>query len=121
MSVARPRGQRLDSVPEHLSVLSYNLLAPLYVRPIDERTGGVQPFAAFEWAADTDLDWSRRQPRLLSDLTSSRADIICLQEVQYERSDDEFVLPEWLRLRATVALCPGRKNSGRSRRGTHAC
>ena len=109
MSVARPRGQRLDSVPEHLSVLSYNLLAPLYVRPIDERTGGVQPFAAFEWAADADLDWSRRQPRLLSDLTSSRADIICLQEVQYERSDDEFVLPEWLRLEGYGCAVPGQK------------
>jgi len=32
--------------PCDLAVASYNLLAPLYVRPVDERTGGVQPFAA---------------------------------------------------------------------------
>ena len=47
-----------------LSVLSYNLLAPLYVRPVDRRTGGVQSFAAFEWASDAALDWATRQPKL---------------------------------------------------------
>ena len=34
------------TVPSSLSVVSYNLLAPLYVRPIDARTGCVQAFAA---------------------------------------------------------------------------
>eukprot|EP00966_Prymnesium_polylepis_P006392 146432-Prymnesium_polylepis.1 len=72
----------LDACLTRLSVLSYNLLAPLYVRPIDERTGSVQSFAAFEWAepAAERLDWSSRQPRLLAELQASRADVICLQE-----------------------------------------
>ena len=37
-----PKGTPLDSNPAHFSVVSYNLLAPLYVRPLDTRTGRVQ-------------------------------------------------------------------------------
>ena len=84
-----------------LSVLSYNLLAPLYVRPVDERTGNVQDFAAFQWAepAALRLDWAVRQPRLEAELVASKADLICLQEVQYEADPTgEFVLPAWLLL-----------------------
>ena len=83
-----------------LSVVSYNLLAPLYVRPIDSRTGGIQAFAAFQWAepADEVLTWQVRRPRLHSQLVSSKADVICLQEVQFDAGDDGFSLPEWLRL-----------------------
>ena len=33
-----------------LSVLSYNLLAPLFVRTVDLRTGEPQDYAAFAWA-----------------------------------------------------------------------
>jgi hypothetical protein len=33
-------------------VLSYNLLAPAFVRPIDLRTGAVQSYAAFEWVSE---------------------------------------------------------------------
>ena len=42
-------------------VLSYNLLAPAFVRPIDLRTGAIQPFAAFQWVSeDVDvLSWAR--------------------------------------------------------------
>ena len=72
-----------------------------YVRPIDERTGSVQSFAAFEWAepAAQRLDWAARQPMLEAELRASRADVICLQEVQYEASEDgTFALPDWLRL-----------------------
>ena len=42
------------AAPPCLSVVSYNLLAPLYVRPIDKRTGGIQAFAAFQWAEPAD-------------------------------------------------------------------
>jgi hypothetical protein len=42
--------------PLLLSVASYNLLAPVYVRPHDKRTGGIQPFAAFEWVTDNDSE-----------------------------------------------------------------
>lgn len=75
----------------YLSVVSSNLLAPLYVRPYDKRTGGIQPFAAFEWISkeDTsdilDMDGGRGK-RLLNNLRSCKADVICLQELQLERS-----------------------------------
>ena len=53
-----PKGSPFN--PAALSVVSYNLLAPLYVRPLDARTGCVQAFAAFQWAepADEVLDLS---------------------------------------------------------------
>ena len=35
-----------------VEVLSYNLLAPAFVRPIDLRTGEIQPFAAFQWVSE---------------------------------------------------------------------
>ena len=96
----------------YLSIASFNLLAPLYVRPHDLRTGGVQPFAAFEWISGEDtpevLNMVRRGPRLLQALRSCRADCICLQELQLERtraaadendgaSKGPFVLPRWIR------------------------
>lgn len=82
-----------------LTVLSYNLLAPLYVRPIDQRTGSVQSFAAFEWSDASSLDWDVRRPALLRELIGSSADLICLQEVQFDKGvDGGFALPEWLRL-----------------------
>ena len=99
-----PRGTSLRTSASQLSVLSYNLLADIYVRPIDERTGCIQEFAAFRWAepADVVLAWKARMPRLLAELQACEADILCLQEVQYETmaTDDEtkttYVLPEWL-------------------------
>ena len=96
-----PFNTSLDS--PHLSVLSYNVLAPIYVRPIDSRTGAVQAFAAFEWCGEGDglLDFAIRCPRLLAEIQAAAADIVCLQEVQFEsRSgghDSGFGLPAWLR------------------------
>eukprot|EP00403_Amphidinium_massartii_P001689 CAMPEP_0178378412 /NCGR_PEP_ID=MMETSP0689_2-20121128/4415_1 /TAXON_ID=160604 /ORGANISM="Amphidinium massartii, Strain CS-259" /LENGTH=516 /DNA_ID=CAMNT_0019998485 /DNA_START=240 /DNA_END=1787 /DNA_ORIENTATION=- len=96
-----PKGTPLDGELGNVSVMSYNLLAPLFVRPIDLRTGAVQPFAAFQWAepANEVLDWEVRQPRLLAELKASGADVLCLQEVQFERLEgsEEFGLPSWLR------------------------
>ena len=37
-----------DNTNNCISVASFNLLAPLYIRPVDQRTGKVQPFASFE-------------------------------------------------------------------------
>lgn len=77
----------------------------------------VQPWAAFEWSepAEEVLVWSARQPKLLAELQRATADVICLQEVQFERvpvdaADEvtathgaktkteapEFQLPRWL-------------------------
>ena len=109
------RGSLLTA-PERLTIASYNLLAPIYVRPIDERTGTVQGFAAFEWASAEDLDWERRRPRLLAELEASKADVICLQEVQFERipgkaddDEDEYVLPSYLRLDNYECILPDKR------------
>ena len=123
-ALARPRGTRLDSDPSRLSVLSYNLLAPLYVRPIDQRTGGVQAFAAFQWASDEDLEWGTRRAKLRWELESAGADVICLQEVQFEwekkgaaAGDHQqdggdsglFKLPRWLRIPGYRVRIPGQR------------
>jgi len=94
-----------------LSIVSYNVLAPVYVRPIDKRTGKIQPFAAFENVADDKshevLSIEKRGPKLLDILTKCGADAICLQELQLERGshDDsdgdeeghaDYVLPQWI-------------------------
>ena len=78
----------IEDANAQLSVLSYNTLAPLYVRPIDKRTGKVQDFAAFEWAepAAEVLAWESRAPRLLAEIEQSKADVIALQELQFERA-----------------------------------
>lgn len=99
MAEVQPRGTPLDKDPAKLSLLSYNLLAPAFVRPIDKRTGDIQPFAAFQWAepASEVLDWDVRRPRLLALLSEARADILCLQEVQFDSAaDGSFLLPAWL-------------------------
>ena len=57
-----PKGTRT------ITVASYNLLAPVYVRPIDKRTGCVQPFAAFAWVPDAEIAWPTRSQRLREQL-----------------------------------------------------
>lgn len=87
----------------YLSVASFNPLVDVDVRPHDKRTGGIQPFAAFEWISEADskdvLEIESRGPRLLASLLNSQADVLCLQELQLERnvSNNEFVLPKWIR------------------------
>ena len=41
--------------------------------------------------------------RILDFLRASRADVVCLQEVQFERSGGTFVLPAWLALEGYAA------------------
>lgn len=108
-----PYGTQLEVTSSNtISVASFNLLAPLYIRPIDQRTGKVQPFAAFEWVKDDDLLRNEtRLPRLLTCLESCGTDFICVQELQLERGRTEdhnipsetnekrqpFVLPAWIK------------------------
>ncbi len=76
-----------------VSIASYNLLAPLYIRPIDKRTGQVQPFASFEWISPENseriLGDEGRLPKLLQSLRSCQCDFICVQELQLERDEDQ--------------------------------
>ena len=95
-------------------MLSWNILAPVYVRPIDTRTGCVQAFAAFAWAepASERLDWDVRRTRVSALLARSRADVICLQEVQFSPDEDgTYSAPAWLRAALPeYAVCiPGQK------------
>lgn len=69
--VTLPRGSPLDGDAGCLSVVSYNLLAPLYVRPIDNRTGEVQSFAAYAWSTD---EVSSTHTTLVLRLCDSRTD-----------------------------------------------
>eukprot|EP00984_Skeletonema_dohrnii_P018664 scaffold8765_cov114-Skeletonema_dohrnii-CCMP3373.AAC.6 len=105
-----PYGTRLvTSSSDIISISSFNLLAPLYVRPIDQRTGEIQPFAAFEWVKDDDLLRNEtRLPRLLTCLENCGTDFICVQELQLERAEESlspsssdtrppFVLPSWIK------------------------
>jgi hypothetical protein len=109
------KGDPLNGDPALLSVMSYNLLAPLYVRPVDERTGKVQAFAAFEWAepAEEVLAWDKRRPRLRQELEQGNADVICLQEVQFETEEEPgadgkvvHILPKWLQLEGYDTVIP---------------
>ncbi|KAL3782083.1 hypothetical protein ACHAWO_005753 [Cyclotella atomus] len=76
--------------PNAISISSFNLLAPLYIRPIDARTGKVQPFASFDWISEDDSDEilgdGVRLPKLLKRLQSCESDFICVQELQLERN-----------------------------------
>lgn len=92
LSAARPK-LSCSLIASWWKVLSYNLLAPAFVRPIDLRTGAVQPFAAFQWVKEAqlgkswlllgqeDLDWEARQKKILEQLRSWRADAARLRTV----------------------------------------
>jgi endonuclease/exonuclease/phosphatase family metal-dependent hydrolase len=88
----------LSSLQGDLVVASYNLLAPCFVRPVDTRTGCVQEFAAFKWCDDAVLDWRRRRDALATSLRqiAQHCDVICLQEVEFEKDGDKRVPPAWL-------------------------
>ena len=91
-SMLTTAGNNNDNV---ISVASFNLLAPLYIRPIDQRTGKVQPFASFDWISEDDTDRilgnEHRLPRLLHSLQSCECDFICVQELQLEREEESKV------------------------------
>ena len=56
---------------QQLSVVSWNLLAPIFATP-----------AKYPWATASDLDWRNRQAKIVSLLGEIDADVICLQEVE---------------------------------------
>lgn len=76
-----------------LRILSYNLLAPLFVgRP------GL-PFSFFSHVALEHLDWASRRSRIEARLRRAGAELVCLQEVEYEPGGDDalpWVPPGWL-------------------------
>ena len=69
---------------EAFKVVTYNLLADKYA------IGGHHRYCPEEH-----LIWSSREPRIMAELDSYKADIICLQEVERPYMEDE--LGPWLR------------------------
>ncbi|KAL3809473.1 hypothetical protein ACHAXA_007773 [Cyclostephanos tholiformis] len=71
------------------SIASFNLLASAYIRPIDLRTGRVQPYASFDWISEYDthaiLSDDIRLPKLRAMIRDCHCDFVCLQELQLER------------------------------------
>jgi endonuclease/exonuclease/phosphatase family metal-dependent hydrolase len=73
-----------------IKVLSLNVLADCYVRVPD------CPWINFEHCTNDALAWSARLPRLQALLRESDADVICLQEVQFEPPLCPPMVPSWL-------------------------
>uniref|UniRef100_A0A7S4LMD2 Endonuclease/exonuclease/phosphatase domain-containing protein n=1 Tax=Eutreptiella gymnastica TaxID=73025 RepID=A0A7S4LMD2_9EUGL len=73
-----------------ISVLSYNLLAPCYVRVHG------QPWNAYAHCQDQWLEWKGRQDKLASEIIALNADVVCLQEVVYEERAVDWRLPKWM-------------------------
>lgn len=93
-----------------VSLLSFNLLAPCFVRVEG------QPWNAFAFCDDERLAWERRRPRILELLQKSEADVICLQEVVLESRTplggdaEQWMLPAWLdELRGYTPVLQGLK------------
>ena len=60
-----------------LSIVTWNLLAPHFASP-----------AKYPWAPAEVLGWPARQRRILSQLASMDADVVCLQEVEVAQWDE---------------------------------
>ena len=71
----------LDSshTAEDLSVMSYNILCDKYATT-----------AQYGYTAPHDLSWDNRKFRILEEVRSHDADIVCLQEIDRESFDDFF-------------------------------
>mmetsp|Transcript_15838 Transcript_15838/g.30997 ORF Transcript_15838/g.30997 Transcript_15838/m.30997 type:complete len:381 (-) Transcript_15838:52-1194(-) len=75
-----------------LTVATYNLLAPCFVRVEN------QPWNAYPFCNNEQLQWNNRQALIVKQLTLLDADVVCLQEVQLEeKAANEWVVPAWLK------------------------
>jgi len=61
------------SLAPQVSLVTWNLLAPNYAKP-----------SKYPWSKEEDLQWKVREPRIIKELTSINADVVCLQEVQVD-------------------------------------
>jgi mRNA deadenylase 3'-5' endonuclease subunit Ccr4 len=78
-----------------ITVLSWNILAPIFVRPNpDDPTD----FAFFACASEEDLAWEKRRPLIQQRLRSVSSDVLLLQECEFEKSEaGKWDVPLWLR------------------------
>jgi mRNA deadenylase 3'-5' endonuclease subunit Ccr4 len=68
-----------NKIVEDLTVVTYNILADKYANS-----------GHHNYCSSDDLKFSSRSPRLLDELTSYAADILCLQEVERNYMEDEL-------------------------------
>ena len=87
------------------SIMSYNILADCYVRVPNQPWSKSYIISTeypnifidgFPFCADEFLDWNRRRSAISEELKSYQADIVCLQEVMFEKIDGTWRLPLWL-------------------------
>jgi endonuclease/exonuclease/phosphatase family metal-dependent hydrolase len=79
----------MAAAAQRVTIQSLNVLADCYVR-----IPGC-PWTNFEHCSEDALAWSARLPRLQALLRESNADIICLQEVQFEHAVCPPGVPSW--------------------------
>ena len=74
-----------------VSVLSWNILAPIFVRCPSA------PYSWFEYAKEEHVDWEMRRNKIVSMLLNLNADVVTLQEVQYtmEGPGQPPSAPDW--------------------------
>lgn len=93
-----------------IRLLSWNLLAPVFCRPKGSVPGD---FAFFDWSSEESLKWERRRALIESRLRSEDADVIALQEVQFDTEEDvehqifKVRVPEFLGGMGYDAVVPG--------------
>ena len=83
----------MKAASSSITLCTWNILAPLFVRPPDT------PYAAFLYCSDDVLEWENRKKKIKSFLDGKKFDVITLQEVQLDDlGNDEFDLPQWLKM-----------------------
>jgi len=88
-----PRKEAFQTNKNEFSILSWNLLAPILHR-------------------DSSLNWSEeRLPLILEELRASNADILCLQEMQQDCMERDFV-PKLVKIGYQGLCCDGDNNVG---------
>jgi mRNA deadenylase 3'-5' endonuclease subunit Ccr4 len=65
----------MEKQNKELFVLTWNLLAPIFVRPNADQ----QDFAYFGHCSDADLDWDRRKAGIQARLREINADVVLMQ------------------------------------------
>lgn len=82
----------MEGSAENFRFFSYNLLAPVYLENHVENTD------FYDHCIPAAVDWTTRRRLLSETIQRQSADVICFQEVQFERCDDgTYTVPQWLR------------------------
>ncbi len=82
------------AVDEKLFILTWNLLAPIFVRPNKDDPSD---FAFFGHCSEEQLAWERRKREIEKKIVEMNPDVLLLQEVEMERNvAGKWDVPKWL-------------------------